>query len=192
MAFPVHAVHVLQIEAVAVGAPGFVEDLRPFLGVIDLDLHVRKVDGIIQPDRPAGNVHHVEAAGTRDQGFAAARLNTHRTAVDNGFLFLFFQVIYLRAAARPIPDLLSVRIKVSKVGRADRQLHDAVCNTVKVNLYSVGRSRFLLLFRFLLGVGLFLFDVYRCIFLQERRRRIFREQREVDAIHIIIDMIPFQ
>ena len=46
--FPVHAVHVLHIEAVAVGTPSLVEDLRPFLLVVYRGYHVAQVYLVVQ------------------------------------------------------------------------------------------------------------------------------------------------
>ena len=45
---PVHAVHVLEVEAVAIVAPGLVENLVPLLVVVDRGNHVVEVHGLAQ------------------------------------------------------------------------------------------------------------------------------------------------
>ena len=46
--FPVYTVHVFEIEAVAVGTPGLVENLRPLGGIVDDGNHVGEVDGFFE------------------------------------------------------------------------------------------------------------------------------------------------
>ena len=65
---PVHAVHVLEVETVAVGAPGLVEDLVPLLVIIDCSNHVVKVHLVAQVGLAGGERCDIHFAAFQEQG----------------------------------------------------------------------------------------------------------------------------
>ena len=69
---PVHAMHVLEIEAIAEGAPRLIEDLRPFLRIVRRDLHVRRVDGVLQVGLARGDVRDVHLTALEEASLLAA------------------------------------------------------------------------------------------------------------------------
>ena len=147
--------HILQIETITVSPPCFIENLCPFLRIIDLDLHVRQVHRIAQVCFARRNIRHIKSISFEEERFLAAGSDTHRSTVGHHVFFLFFQVEYFRTTTSPVVNLVSVRIEISVIGRAHRQLDDTVRNPVEIDLDN--RSSRL--------VFLCLIFLCRCIFL---------------------------
>ena len=192
---PIHPVHIRQVETVAVSPPCFIENLRPFLRVIDRDLHVRQVHRIAQVCFSRRDIRHINIIALKEERFLAAGFDTHLGAIGNHILFLLFQIVHFRAAASPVINFIPIRVEVAIIGRAHRQFDDAVRNTVEVDLDNRSGSFFfpslLLLCRSVFLRFIFGHGNLRVLF-HKRRRSVFGKQCEINPVHIIIDMVPFQ
>ena len=189
--FPVHTMHIFEIEAIPVSTPCFIEYLCPFLRIIDCDFHIRQVDGFTQVCLTGRNIRHIKRTVLKENSLFATRLHTHRSAVGNNFFFLFFQVKDFRSATASVINFVAIRIEISIIGRIHRKFYDTVRDTVKIDL-DCRSGGFFFLWLILFLRCFFFLNSHLGILFHKRRRRIFRQQRKIDTIHVIIDMIPFQ
>ena len=195
--FPVHAVHVLQVETVAIGAPSLIEDLGPLLLVVHLCHHVVEIDGLAEFYLVFGRCHHIGVLSFDKQCLAAVGRDHHASAARNQVVFLFFEVKHVRAVGAVIPHVLAVAEERAVTAGGHGEFDDAVGEAVDVDAVDARgrRLRLALLvfaarFAFALIVAAFLAGCHLGIGGQEGRRRFFVEQREVDAFGLAIGKIP--
>ena len=147
--------HILQIETVTEGPPCLIENLCPFLRIIDRDFHIRQVHRIAQVCFSQRDICHIKSIILEEKRFLATGFDTHRSTVSHHVFLLLLQVEYFRSATSPVVNFISVRIEIPVIGRAHRQLDDTVRNPVEIDLDNRS-SKFVFLYIFLLC---------RCIFL---------------------------
>ena len=190
---PVHPVHVFQIETVAVGPPGFIKDLRPFLFIVHKGYHVVGWHGIVQRGLSGGHRHHIEPVAQElvEEGGAQVGRGIHHRHFGHQGIFLALQVIDAGVAVLVVPYLVAVADEVAVVSGGQRQFQDTA-----LDAGSIDTDTFILLgFRlFLAGFGIvgWLLECFHFgILFQERRRRVVLQQGDVDAAHFREDMVPF-
>ena len=195
-ALPVAAVHVLQVIAVAESAPHLVEDLRPFLGVVDEGHHVGSGYLFTGPHLGAQR-SGLQLAGLHHQGLLVAEA-IKQASVGAVLVLAAGKIEYPRAAASVVPQLVAVTVVTAEASTGNRQLHNAVQDAVRIHFhlhlraFLSGRSAFGgstlggRCFRLGCLVGLHL-----RIFGNERRRRILGQHGHIDATHVAHGKIPF-
>ena len=176
---PVDAVHVLEVEAVAERAPGFVEDLGPLLPVVHVGDEVGEVDGLLDAGLAARDVGDADAAALGEQGLAAD--DAHLEGAEVGRLTA--GEVDARQAAAAVPEGLAVAVDRAEEAGADRELDDALGEAVGVHLH--GRGAFLLL----IGAGAFLLRG-RAVLRQHRGRGVGGEHRDVEGTHVAVGVVP--
>ena len=179
--FPVFPMHILQVEAVAEGAPSLVVDLCPLLLVVDGYLHVREVNRLAQVGLPLGNIGHIQVVALHEDRLFASGVDAH-LSVGHLLLLLFLQVEALRCPFAEVVDGLSVGVEVEVASACQRQFHDALTQSIQVDAHA-GRLFGLLLLGGLVGLQL-------VVLLQEGRGGLFRQHEHVDAAHVVIDVVP--
>ena len=177
--------HILQIETVAVSTPGLIEDLCPFLLVINRYTHIRQINRILQVYLSFRHIHHIKTLLTiGEDRLLIGRIDQHHR-LANGCFLLLLQVKEFRPSLIIIIDPLTIRIKIEIVGTGQRQMHDTIAYTLDIHLHRRRRVALLSLIRLSL-VHTF------SVLVQERRWRILREKGQIDATHIIINVVPLQ
>ena len=179
---PVDAVHVLEIESVAVSAPGLVEDLGPFLLVVNVGYHVREFHAVtFEVDSSAGDVGDVVFAAVDDERFLS----------DDGEIAFGYllglsggEVKGLGAAAASVEDDLAVAVDGTGSGGGAGHAQDALVDAVGIHLHGGCCSLVILLLLLGLGRGL-------AVLGQERRRGVLRQHGDVHRAHVGVRIVPF-
>ena len=113
--FPVHSVYVFYVEAVAVGTPGFVEDLCPFLLIVYRSHHVIQTYLVVQCNLLCGQFAHIEGVAAHVENLFAAIHGCHDSIFGYQFVLLVFQTEGVRAIVAVVPHGLSVAVQVPVV-----------------------------------------------------------------------------
>ena len=186
---PVASVHVLQVVAVAEGAPDLVIELGPFLGVVHRGDETVQGHFVLQAHLGGGSGHiHVTSF---DEDSLLVPVADHHPGVGALFVLLGGKVEDPGAAAAAVPELAAVAVETASL---DGQLDDAVDDPVGVD----GRGRLFSRFRgarFLrIGLGLVcrgLFHLYDRILRDQRGRRILGQHGHIHAGHVAVGVVPF-
>ena len=105
---PIYPMHILYIETIAISPPCLIKNLRPFLRIIDRNLHIRQVHRITQVCLSRRNIRHIKSITFEEEHFLATGFDTHRSAIGHHVFLLLFQVEYSRTATSPVVNLVSV------------------------------------------------------------------------------------
>ena len=191
---PVASVHVFQVVTVAESAPDLVEELGPFLAVVDRRDQAVEGHLVLQTHLRAG-CGHVQVASLHEDGLLVAVPDGH-PGIDTILVLAGGEVEHARAAAAAVPEGLAVAVEAAAV---HRKLHDPVQDAVRVDLRGGGgglrrggRLRRALarrvLRRVLRRVRL---DLHFRILGDQRGGRILGKHRHIHAGHIAVGIVPF-
>ena len=194
---PVHSVHILEVETVAIGTPRLIVDLLPLLGIVDVHCEIVEIHKIFGRSLVGREIHHVELASRSEESRLLAIGSHSKEPFAKRFVFLLVEVEHRDGKSVVIPQLLAVAIEVAIVSARKWQLDDAVADSVDVDngdiLIGSSLLGFLvgLLFVVLLGlVGLGCFHFHFVVFLNEWRRGALGEQGDIHALHIGVGVVP--
>ena len=197
--FPVNAVHIFEIEAIAESAPCLVVDLRPFLSIIDVAHHIVEVHRVRQVGFALGEVGDIYFAALIDNYLFHTRHNAHIGVGGNVFVLLFSEVVGMHATVAIVVERFAIACEAIVATCAKRHAHYAVGDALNVHLYghrlcfiglSIGIFAFFLVGFRLGSIGFLRFGAVTIAF-EERRRRVGSQSGEIDAIHLRVGEIPF-
>ena len=89
---PVYAMHVFQVETIAVGTPYFIVNLCPFFGIIYMSHHILQADGILHISLSSREVAHEHLSTLREECLLAAWSKAERCTFGHGFFFLSLEI----------------------------------------------------------------------------------------------------
>ena len=130
---PVHTMHVLQVEAVAVVAPSLVVDVFPLLRVVDCGRQVVEVHGIGKVDFALWQLGDIYIVAFEEAGLLGIGCDIHQGSGGYELVFLLLEIVEMGAAVAVVPQQLSVAVEVAIVVAAHWHLHDALCQTVAID-----------------------------------------------------------
>ena len=76
---PVHSVHILEVETVAIGTPRLIVDLLPLLGIVDVHCEIVEIHKLFGRSLVGREIHHVELA-TRCEECRLFAIGSHSEA----------------------------------------------------------------------------------------------------------------
>ena len=137
--FPVHTVHIFEIEAVAIGAPSLVEYLSPFFAVVDFAIHVAHIHRFAKVGLAARSVDNIEVSTLHHERFLEVVGRVDTSASHNGFKRLLFDVVSHSSAARVEVEPFAIAAEAIVIASAyARHASDALGDAIDVDDNVVG------------------------------------------------------